>query len=182
MNEPDRPSNPAAGLDDVMPAVYAELKRLAAARMNDERAGHTLEPTALVHEVYLRLLGQRQVDWCNRAQLLGLAARMMRRILLDHADQHQADKRWGQLCRVPLDDNLREGMGPEVELFDLERALVSLETVDPRQARVVELRFYGGLTVEETAEAMAISPATVQREWASARLWLLRSLKERDRM
>ncbi len=169
------------GLDRVMPAVYAELKRLAAARMNEERAGHTLEPTALVHEVYLRMVGQRQVDWHNRAQLLALAARMMRRVLLDYADQRHAGKRWGQLCRVALDDDLSEVVGFDVELLDLEQALNDLTLLDARQAQVVELRFYGGLTVEETAEAMNISAATVQREWASARLWLLRALKERGR-
>lgn len=168
-------------LDELMQSVYAEMKRLAAAQMYGERRDHTLQPTALVHEVYLRLAGQHCIDWRNRAQLLGLAAQMMRRILLDHAASHSAAKRWGGLIRVPIDDDHTMLRGPEVQILDLDRALRRLEEIDPQQARVVELRFFGGLTAEEAAESMGISVATIHREWATARLWLLRHVSEAQR-
>lgn len=171
---------PQPGLNETMQAVYGEMKRLAAVHMSSERPGHTLQPTALVHEVYLRLLDQRKVDWQNRAQVLGIAAQMMRRILLDYASGRNAAKRWGTLLQVPLDSDMCI-TGIDITLLDLDRALCELEKVDERQARVVELRFYGGLTAEETAEAMQISLTTVQREWATARLWLLRHVREAPR-
>lgn len=168
-------------MDALMQSVYSEMKRLAASQMQGERRDHTLQPTALVHEVYLRLAGQRRLDWQNRAQLLGLAAQMMRRILLDHAASHDAQKRWGGLIRVPIEDDRSLDDGPEVEFLDLDRALRRLEQIDPQQARVVELRFFGGLTAEEAAVSMRLSVATIHREWATARLWLLRHISEARR-
>ncbi|WP_321475472.1 ECF-type sigma factor [uncultured Paludibaculum sp.] len=174
-------TNSSPSLDELMQSVYAEMKRLAASQMNGERRDHTLQPTALVHEVYLRLAGQQHLDWRNRAQLLGLAAQMMRRILLDHAASHRAAKRWGGLIRVPIEDDQSADCGPEVQILDLDRALRRLAEIDPQQARVVELRFFGGLTAEEAAESMDISVATIHREWATARLWLLRHVSEARR-
>lgn len=168
-------------MNELMQSVYSEMKRLAAAQMNGERRDHTLQPTALVHEVYLRLAGQQRLDWQNRAQLLGLAAQMMRRILLDHASSHGAQKRWGGLVRVPIEENHSISDGVAVEFLDLDRALRRLEAIDPQQARVVELRFFGGLTADEAAEAMGLSVATIHREWATARLWLLRHISEARR-
>ena len=169
-----------AKLDAMMPVVYSELRRLAAAYMQRERAEHTLQPTALVHEAYLRLVGQQSVDWSDRARVLGVAARMMRRVLIDHAAGHNADKRLGQLARVPLDEGTAASKPIEVDAIDLDRALNRLAELDARQAAIVELRFFGGLTIEEAAEALGIAPVTVQREWATARLWLLRHIHEQN--
>lgn len=165
-------------LDALIPAFYNELHRLAGAFLARERADHTLQPTALVHEAYLRLIGQRSVDWGSKAQIVALAATMMRRILLKHAQMRQARKRdWGQ--RVPLDDWLDLTGGRGLELNNLDAALERLEAIDGRQARIVELRFFSGLTIEEIAAVLEISTATVKREWRIARLWLLREI-ERD--
>ncbi len=167
-----------ATLNAMMPLVYAELKRLAAAYMQHERTDHTLQPTALVHEAYLRLVGQRSVDWSDRAHTLGIAARMMRRVLVDHAAGRNADKRLGKLSRAPLDEEASAYQPIEIDTIDLDRALNRLAELDARQAAIVELRFFGGLTIEEAAEALGIAPVTVQREWATARLWLLRYISE----
>jgi len=159
-------------LDRRMPLLYADLRRLAQAYMRNERPEHTLQPTALVHEAYLRMAGQRTVDWSNRAQLLAVAARMMRRILLDHAALRSAAKRAGGAVRVTLAEDFGSTPAHEVDILDLNRALDALNQIDPLQAGVVELRFFGGLTNEEIAEVLSISPTTVRRRWASARLWL----------
>ncbi len=167
-----------AALDAMMPAVYTELRRVAAAYLHRERHDHTLQPTALVHEAYLRLIGQREVDWKSRAHVIALGAQMMRRVLIDHAIGRNAAKRAGKLCRVPLDEGVRVVPPAEVDFLDLDRALNTLNEIDPQQATIVELRFFGGLTIEETAEVLDLSPTTVQREWAVARLWLLRHVTE----
>src|ERR1035438_6765104 len=146
-----------AALDEMMPVVYAEMRRLAAGYMRGERAGHTLQPTALVHEAYLRLVGQQQVDWRNRAQVLGLAARMMRRVLLDHADRRNAAKRPDAQATVTL-SLVGAAAGPSlVDLIDLGRALEDLSRIDERLVALVELRFFGGLTIEEAAAVLEIS-------------------------
>lgn len=165
-----------ADLDAVMPVLYAELRRLARSCMQRERPDHTLQTTALVHEVYLRLRGQETVDWKNRAHVLALAARMMRRILIDYAEARGRKKRPWKLSRAPLEDDVSSASPPAVDFIDLNRALTRLAELDPQQASVVELRFFGGLTIQETAEALGISEATVEREWSTARLWLLRRI------
>jgi RNA polymerase sigma factor (TIGR02999 family) len=163
-----------AALEKLMPVVYEELRRLAAAHLRSERSDHTLQPTALVHEAYLRLADQRSVEWANRAHFFSIAARIMRRILVDHARRKKALKREGAALRITLAEASAEDRGPE--LLALDTALTSLEALDPRQARIVELRFFGGLSVEETAEATGISTATVKREWRTARAWLRREI------
>jgi RNA polymerase sigma factor (TIGR02999 family) len=144
--------------------------------MRRERSDHTLQPTALVHEAYLRLIDQRGVDWHNRAHFFGIAARMMRRILVDRARRRQAAKRDGAAYRISGSGDLVEAER-DPDLLALNRALDGLEALDPRQARIIELRFFGGLTVEETAEVVGISTATVKREWQTARAWLARELR-----
>lgn len=166
-----------ADLAAALPDVYAELRRLAGGYFRDERAGHTLQPTALVHEAYLRMCRQRNVDWANRAQFLGIAAKMMRRILLDHALANRAAKRGGTAAHVSLDAALDVCDRRDIPAVRLHEALQSLEAIDPRQAQVVELRFFSGLTVLEIGELLSISPATVKREWSVAKLWLERELR-----
>jgi len=163
-------------LERLLPAVYGELKRLAASYLRSERPDHTLQPTALVHEAYLRLQGQRSVVWSNRAHFYGIAARIMRRILVDHARRRGAAKRDGAALRVTLVDADAGADDRAPELIALDSALTTLEELDPQQARIVELRFFGGLTVEETADAAGISTATVKREWRTARAWLRREI------
>ena len=163
-------------LDSVMPALYAELHRIAKACLAGERPDHTLQPTALVHEAYLRLLGQHHVDWSCRNQILGLAARMMRRILVNHAEARNSQKR-GSGLRFPLDDHLELLDNGQLEIRSLDLALMRFEEVDERQARIVELRFFSGLSLEDTASALEVSPTTVKREWRTARLWLARELR-----
>lgn len=164
-------------LDEMVPLVYEELHRLASRHLARERPDHTLQPTALVHEVYFRLINQRHVDWRNRAQFLGLAASMMRRILLNHARDRVAAKRVGAREQVSLSLVEAPRGQPEVELLALEGALEQLAEADPRKARVVELRFFGGLTVQEIGEVLGISRATVDREWRFARAWLFDALE-----
>lgn len=159
-----------------LPAVYDELRQLAANYLHRERTDHTLQPTALVHESYLRLLNQKTVDWSNRLEFLSIAARMMRRILADHAIARKAEKRGGGAPKLQLDEALDFCNDRVIDIAAVDDALRDLETMDPRQARLVELRFFGGLTIDETAEVMAISPATVKREWSTARRWLQREL------
>lgn len=159
------------------PLLYEELRRLARHFLSGERTGHTLQPTALVHEAYLRLINQRSVDWRNRAQFLGIAASMMRRILINHAEARNAAKREAFAGAVALDDALGVFSNPQVDLLDLNRSLDRLTKLDPQQGKVVELRYFGGLSIEETAEVMGISPATVKREWSTARLWLLNDME-----
>lgn len=164
-------------LEQLLPLVYGELRKLAAGYMRKERSDHTLQPTALVHEAYLRLVDQERVDWHNRAHFFGIAARMMRRVLVDHARRRQAAKRDAATYYLPFADEVASP-GRDPELLDFDRALESLSALDPRQAKIVELRFFGGLTVEETAEVVGISPATVKREWQTARAWLAREIRQ----
>jgi len=166
-----------AALDQMTPMLYEELRRLARHFLAAERSDHTLQPTALVHEAYLRLVDQHAVDWQNRAHFLGVAASMMRRILINHARAHQAAKREGFANAIALEDALGVFANPQIDLLELNRALQQLAEIDPQQGRVVELRYFGGLTIEETAEVMGISAATVKREWATARLWLLQKIE-----
>ena len=166
-------------LDRLMPLVYQELHRMASRYMTSERAGHTLQSTGLVHEAYLRLVDQRLADWQNRAQFLGLAAQAMRRILVDHARSRERLKRGSDAPRVALDSVDTAAPADAVDREDalaLDIALKSLEAVDPLQAEIVELRYFGGLSIEETGEVLSISPSTVKREWALARAWLRREL------
>ncbi len=166
-------------LASALPAIYDELRRLAGSYMREERAEHTLQPTALVHEAYLRLLDQQQIDPANRAQLVGMAARMMRRILTNHALARTAAKRGGtDVVRLTLDDALDFYAQQDVGVEAVDEALRELEKVDPQQAQIVELRFFGGLTMEEVAKVLEVSVAKVKREWATAKLFLARELSE----
>ncbi|HYX19801.1 MAG TPA: sigma-70 family RNA polymerase sigma factor [Thermoanaerobaculia bacterium] len=159
-------------LERLMPLVYGELRQLAASHLRSERGDHTLQPTALVHEAYLRLVGQRSVSWANRAHFFGIAAQMMRRVLVDHARRRLAAKRSPGTLRIDLGEETAAAPDRMPELLALDRALTELERLDPRQARVVELRFFAGLSVEETAEVAGVSTATVKREWRTARAFL----------
>jgi RNA polymerase sigma factor (TIGR02999 family) len=160
----------------LVPLVYDELRRQAAIHLRRERRDHTLRPTGLVHEVYLRLVDQREA-WQNRTQFFALAARVMRRILVDHARRHLARKRGGSRCRVSLDEaDGAVAAGPDLELMALEQALTELATLDEAKARVVELRFFGGLSLPETAAVLEVSESTVSREWRMARAWLYRRI------
>lgn len=163
-------------LDRLLPLVYNELRRLAHSYLDREREGMTLQTTALVHEAYMKLIDQHSVDFRNRAQFFALSAQAMRRILIDNARQHKADKR-GRGQQVPLDEVVEVLHGADDRLIDLDLALQELEEFDPVQAKVIELRYFGGLTVDETAEVMSISPATVKREWTMARAWLYEKVK-----
>jgi RNA polymerase sigma-70 factor (ECF subfamily) len=167
-------------LDGMMPVIYDELRRLATSYLHRGHGEDTLQPTALVHEAYLRLLGQREVDWNNRAQFLGIAARMMRRVLADHWSHRRAGKRAEGGRRVPLEDACRITRGRAVDFIDLDRALRDLAEVDAQQAHIVELRFFGGLTIAETAGLLNLSTATVEREWSTARLWLAHHLDREE--
>lgn len=163
-----------------MPLVYNELRRLAGRYMRGERADHTLQPTALVHEAYPRLIGQHEVAWQNRSHFYGVAARLMRNILVDHARARQAHKRGGQEQKVTFDEALEFAGGERTDVLALDEALSRLAQRDPRQARIVELRFFGGLSENEAAEVLGISVRTVKRDWAVARAWLYREIGERS--
>jgi len=159
-------------LDRLMPLVHDELRRLAAAHMRRERSDHTLQATALAHEAYMRMVNLDRIDWRDRAHFFAVAAGVMRRILIDHARKRRAARRGGGAPHIPLEEGLRLADDRPDELVDLDEALERLAEVDPRQERIVELRFFGGLSVEETAAVLDISPRTVKREWAVARAWL----------
>jgi RNA polymerase sigma factor (TIGR02999 family) len=202
MNEPadrrvtellvDWSSGDQRALGELLPLVYGELRRLADRQLRAERPSHTLQRTALVHEAYLRLINQKNVNWQGRAQFIGLAAQLMRRILIDHARSRGRAKRGGGMTPVRLEQTgvvlgsfgeesvrveaLEFAQDPSVDLSAIDSALCRLEALDPKQGRIVELRFFGGLTIEETAEIVDLSPATVKREWALARAWLRREL------
>ena len=163
-------------LDRLLPQIHAELRKLAASYLRRERPSHTLQPTALVNEAFLKLVDQRAVKWQNRAHFFGIAAQAMRRILVDHARAHGAGKRGGGERRVSLDDAPAIAGTIDVDVLALDEALTRLAAIDPQQSRVVELRFFGGLTMDETAEVMQISPATVGREWRMAKAWLFAEL------
>ena len=164
-------------LDSLLPIVYQELRRLAASYLRRERPGQTLQPTALVHEAYMRLMKDRPDRWQNRAHFCAIAAHSMRQILIERARARGAIKRGGGGPRITLDDALVAGGERSIDLLALDQALERLAAMDPEQARLVELRFFGGLTVEETAEALDMSPATVKRHWTVARAWLARELE-----
>lgn len=168
-------------LESLMPLVYDELHRLAASYLRKERRQHTLQPTALVNELYLKIFDQQRTNWRNRAQFFGVAAQLMRRILVDHARAHHASKRGGDRFLVSLRNIAAFGAEPDADLLALHDVLSRLETIDPDQARIVELRFFGGLTIEETAEVMQISHATVEREWRTAKAYLKRELTRNAR-
>ena len=159
-------------LDRLVPQIHRELRKLAAGYLRKERHDHTLQPTALVNEAFLKLIDQRAVRWQNRAHFFGIAAQAMRRILVDHARARAAGKRGDGVRHVPLEDAAVVGSALDHDLLALDEALTRLAAIDPQQSRVVELRFFGGLTLEETAEVMRISPATVGREWRMAKAWL----------
>jgi len=163
---------------ELMPLVYDELRQLADRYLSRERRDHTLQPTALVHEAYVRLIGQDRVSWQNRAHFFGLAAEMMRRILVDHARKHQAAKRFGAAVRVAWDDRVGATPPMDCELLELDQALAELGARAPRQARVVELRYFGGLAEQEAAEVLTVSRATVTRDWNVARAWLFRRMTQ----
>jgi RNA polymerase sigma factor (TIGR02999 family) len=159
-------------LDELLPVVYGELRKLASSYLRRERVGHTLQPTALVHEAYMRLVDQTQVQWQNRAHFFGVAAQMMRRILVDHARAHEAEKRGGEFQKLSLDENIDVSGERDVNLVALDDALNLLAEVDPQKSKIVELRFFGGLSVEETAEVLGVSAPTVKRQWRMAKAWL----------
>jgi len=162
--------------DRLMPLVYQELRRRAASHLRRERRDHTLQPTALVHEAYLRLVDQRRAVWQNRAQFFAVASSMMRRILVDRARARKMAKRSGQWARVTLDDAARATPPPDVDVLDLDAALTELAAFDERKSRIAELRFFAGLSLEETGEALGLSVATVERDWQAARAWLFKTL------
>lgn len=184
MANQDRPSQDVSGLlqawgrgdvearDQLLPLVYGELRGRAAAYLRQERVGHTLQPTALVHETYLRLVKQDRMTWQNRAQFLGVAAQMMRRILVDRARARKMMKRSGRWARVTFDEAVALRQAPDVDLLDLDHALRELATFDPRKSQVAELRFFGGLSLAEAGHVLGLSVATVEREWQAARAWL----------
>jgi RNA polymerase sigma factor (TIGR02999 family) len=163
-------------LDQLLPLVYAELRRIAARQLRKERVDHTLQPTALVHEAYLRLVDQRQVDWQNRAHFFGAAALVMRRILVDHARRHTAAKRGAGLRSVPIAEATESAAPDEVPILALDHALDRLEAVDAALAKIVELRVFGGLTIEEVAQVLDVSPSTAKRDLRTAKAWLKRQL------
>jgi RNA polymerase sigma factor (TIGR02999 family) len=165
-------------LDRLVPLVYEELRRQAARYLRRERAGHTLQTTALIHEAYLRLIDQKNVQWQNRAQFFGIAAQLMRWILVDHARTRRRAKRGGSNLRVSLTDAMAVEQSGEIDVVALNEALERLEKIDPQQSKIVELRFFSGLTVEETAEVLNVSAATVKREWRMAKAWLHRAISQ----
>jgi RNA polymerase sigma factor (TIGR02999 family) len=167
-----------AAASKLFPLLYDELRRLAGNYMRRERGDHTLQPTALVHEAYIKLVQQRSIDWQGRAHFFGIAARVMRTILLDHARGHLRDKRGGGQHHIPLDEVLVFAPEQSQELVKLDQALERLTQIDPRQGKIVELRFFGGLTVEQTADVLGISPKTVKRDWSMAKAWLHGELKK----
>jgi RNA polymerase sigma factor (TIGR02999 family) len=191
---PDRPTPPdvtallqewragnQAALEQLVPIIYEELRRVARGRLRLERPDHTLQPTALVHEAYLRLIEQRNVRWQNRAHFFAISAQLMRRILVDKARARHNRKRGGEVRQVVLNEALVASKERGEELVALDDALQSLAAIDPRKSQVVELRFFGGLSVEETAEVLKMSPDTVTRDWKMAKVWLMRELSKGNR-
>ncbi len=164
-------------LDELLPLVYDELRRLAGSYLSRERANHTLQPTALVHEAYLRLIGQNEIEWQNRAHFFGVSARLMREILIEYARGRNRKKRGGEFkTQIALDDAVSFSNQKELDVVAVDEALTKLEALDERQARIVEMKFFGGMTIEEIGEVLDISPATVKREWSSAKLLLYKWL------
>lgn len=172
-----------AALDKLMPLIYDELRRLAHHYMSREHPGHTLQTTAVVNEAYLRLINRKHVHWQNRAHFFAIAATLMRSILVDHARSHAYAKRGGGVRKVALDEAMIISEERAAEVVALDEALGQLAEIDPRQSRIVEMRFFAGLTIEETAEVLSLSPATIKREWSTAKAWLYHKLSkssERD--
>jgi RNA polymerase sigma factor (TIGR02999 family) len=165
-----------AALDSLMPLVYTELRRIANRYLQGERSDHTLQSTALVHEAYVRMTQQDLPQWQNRAHFFAVAAQLMRQILVDHARSHRASKRGGSAYKLALDEAEEQPLVRDVDVVALDDALKSLAHMDEQQSRVVELKFFGGLTVEDTAEVLGVSPSTVKRDWTTARAWLFREL------
>jgi RNA polymerase sigma factor (TIGR02999 family) len=168
-------------LNQLLPLVYAELHRVAARQLRKERADHTLQPTALVHEAYIRLVDQRQVDWQNRAHFFGVAAQVMRRILVDHARRHGASKRGEGVRCVSIDEAREVAASDGMPVLALDQALDRLEQIDAELARIVELRAFGGLTIEEAAHVLSVSPSTAKRDWRTAKAWLNHELRSEVR-
>jgi RNA polymerase sigma factor (TIGR02999 family) len=167
-----------AALDQLLPVVYQELRRMAGNYLRQENPGHTLQPTALVHEAWLRLIDQARVDWRNRAQFFGVAAQMMRRILVDHAKAKHREKRGGDAVKLSLDDVINLSGERAADLLALDDALDELTRVDERKSRVVELRYFGGFTIEEIAQILEVSPETVMRDWKLAKAWLYQQIRQ----
>lgn len=165
----------------LLPLVYEELKKLASGYMSNERDGHTLQTTALVHEAYIRLVDWKNTDWQNRAHFFAVAAQMMRKILIDYARKHRSQKRGSGQTNIALDDALIYAGESNLDLFALDEALNQLEELDPRQCRIIELRFFGGLTIDETAEVLKLSATTITDEWTMARMWLYSRLKDKEK-
>jgi len=164
--------------DELLPLVYRELRKIAAKYMRSDRREHTLQPTALVHEAYLRLVDISDIDWKDRSHFFAVAAIVMRNVLVDHARAHFAEKRGGHAQHISLEDAVELSNRNEIDVLSIDEALKELAKFDARQSKIVELRFFGGLTIEETASVMGISVATVKREWVLARTWLFRELKQ----
>ena len=168
-------------LDELLPLVYDELRRLAKTYLNRERSNHTLQPTALVHEAYLRMLGQKEIAWENRAHFFGVSARLMREILIEYARMKNRLKRGGEFkTQIALDDAVSFAGAKDLDVVSVDEALAKLEKLDARQARIVEMKFFAGMTIEEIAEVSEISPATVKREWATAKLLLYKILHSQN--
>lgn len=167
-------------LEELWPLVYGELRKLARRYLRRERSDHTLQSTALVHEAFIRLIDQKNVQWQNRAHFFGVAAQMIRRILVDHARGHQTTKRGGGVCKLSLDEAIGVAEKRDLDLVTLDDALNGLAEIDVQQSRIVELRFFGGLSIEETAHVLGISPATVKRDWNIAKAWLYRDMMGRE--
>jgi RNA polymerase sigma-70 factor, ECF subfamily len=174
----DWSSGDSTALDQLIPIVYEELRAVAARYLRRERQDHTLQPTALVNEAYLRLIDQKQVQWQNRAHFIGVAAQMMRRILVDHAKNHNRAKRGGGARKVSLDEAVALSEERADDLVELDEALTALEAFDERKSRVVEMRYFGGLSVEETAEVLSVSVITVARDWKLAKAWLYTHIED----
>ncbi|HZO84150.1 MAG TPA: sigma-70 family RNA polymerase sigma factor [Verrucomicrobiae bacterium] len=168
-------------LDQLMPVVYRELHRLARRRLDRENDGHTLQTTALVHEAYLRLVGQKKAQWQNRAHFFAIAAQMMRRILVDYARSRDSAKRGAGAPQVSFDEMLAAPTGRAADVVALDQALTTLAQFDERKSRMVELRFFGGLSIEETAEVLGVSPGTVRRDWTLAKAWLQSEIQKDDK-
>lgn len=166
-------------VDILLPVIYDELRKLAANYLRRERPDHTLQPTALVHEAYLRLVDQTRVNWQNRAHFFGVAAQIMRRLLVDHARKHNAEKRGQDFQKLSLDENIDRPIERSAELIALDDALKALAAFDGQKARIVELRYFGGLTVEETADVLGVTPITVKRHWRLAKAWLYGEMQGR---
>lgn len=169
-----------SALDSLLPLIYNELRRVADGYLRRDRPGHTLQATALVNEAFLRLIDQNQINWQNRTHFFGAAANLMRQILIQHARANHAAKRGGERQKLYLDEAGDVAQSSDLDLVALDDALRDLEAVAPRQCRIVELRYFGGLSIEETGEVLSISPATVKREWTMAKAWLRREISHRD--